>query len=280
MAVHSQIKKETRLKNPQPVSNQRTISSDFSDITAILRRAQANPGSLSQQEIMQLHNTMGNAALRQLLSERADHTEGSNAQQSPHIQRMTYGQIKPLAGVRPETEARLSQIAQVAGMTESDSVPELFNKLVSYGHSNFSYDSGGAALSAAVASNTYNCETISSLFIVLCLLVKNENINTRVQNVTAFPLLYTGAIGGGGFKNQSSNVIGNEHLVYSGGHSMAEVDGQLYDVSTGVAGGMNAVYVEGETLGNQQYRFNLGGESITLERTDQVIGGLWVMKIV
>ncbi len=120
----------------------------------------------------------GNAAATRLVS------------QGARVQRMTYPAIKPLAGVKPATEARLAQIAQVAGITPGDDVAAICKKLGSYGRSNFKYDSGGEALASALSKGTFNCETLSDLFIVMVLMVRSpEDISaTKVTGGEPDPL--------------------------------------------------------------------------------------------
>ena len=61
-------------------------------------------------------------------------------------------------------------------------------------------------------------------------------------------------------KNQDSNVNGKEYIMYQGGHSVADIDGTLYDATTGVmpASLNDPDYVIGEKL-SDKYRCNEEG---------------------
>lgn len=195
---------------------------------------------------------------------------------SLQIQRMTYPAIKPLAGVKPATEARLAQIAQVAGIVPSDDVASIFKKLGSYGRSNFKYDSGAESLGNALSKNTFNCETLSDLFIVMVLMVKNPEDIATSKATEPNPIIFKGSLSAGGCSNQVPNVTGRPWVMYSGGHTVATVGGTIYDLTTGLVGGFsNSDYVIGKTLGNKQYRFVVDGVSVDLQSNSQVLGGLY-----
>ncbi|MEW6499265.1 MAG: DUF4157 domain-containing protein, partial [Cyanobacteriota bacterium] len=240
------------------------------------REGAYEPGSRGGQELIAhelTHVVQQNSGLQSLQK------KGVPQSTDMVVQRMTYAQIKPLAGIQANTEARLAQIVQVAGMVANDGIGEIFNKLVSYGHQNFQYESGAQSLSNALAQNTFNCETISDLFLVICLMVKNEDIAARKQILDPNPILYRGNLAGGGFSNQQPNVEGTPYVVYSGGHTGTNVGGTLYDVTTGVVGGLNADYIVGRTLGNQRYSFTIDGNDTVMKRGDDIVGGLWRMRI-
>lgn len=202
-------------------------------------------------------------------------------QRAPEMQRMTYPGIKPLAGVKPATEARLAQIAQVASIVPSDDVATIFKKLGDYGRSNFQYDSGAESLANALGKNTFNCETLSDLFIVMTLMVKDPQ-NLETKKVTdGNPILYRGSLSAGGCSNQVANVTGKPWVFYSGGHTIASVEGTMYDLTTGVIGGFsNSNYLTGQTLGNKRYRFMIDGTATDLQSNSQVLGGLYGADVV
>lgn len=206
----------------------------------------------------------GNSATNQLV------------QRSLQIQRMTYPAIKPLAGIKPATEARLAQIAQVAGIVPGDDVSGIFKKLGSYGRSNFKYDSGAESLANALGKNTFNCESLSDLFIVMVLMVKNPEDIATSKVTEPNPIIFKGSLSAGGCSNQVPNVTGRPWVMYSGGHTVASVGGTLYDLTTGLIGGFgNSDYVVGKALGNKQYRFVVDSVSVDLHSNSQVLGGLY-----
>ncbi|MEM7580579.1 MAG: DUF4157 domain-containing protein [Cyanobacteria bacterium P01_A01_bin.80] len=175
--------------------------------------------------------------------------------------KITFEKLKRLARFDTTIVSKLSDMASEAMMEESDGIPELFEKFVDYGRKNFTYVSSASNFKTAFlgTSLTFNCESISELFTFLCLSLKGElKVAKRVQFSTA-PTLYKGARQGG-FKNQDSNVNGKEYIMYQGGHSVADIDGTLYDATTGVmpASLNDPDYVIGEKL-SDKYRCNEEG---------------------
>ncbi|MBN1147061.1 MAG: DUF4157 domain-containing protein, partial [Anaerolineales bacterium] len=197
------------------------------------------------------------------------------------VQRISWDDLQKISALGDAHKLKLYEIAKAAGIVPSDSIANIFAKLVAYGHANFAYESGQSSFKSALLADQYNCESISHLLIHLVVIMKGD---TRVsaENVTAQPLLYKGPLEAGGFNNQApNNVLGQTCLVFTNGHTMAKIDGSLYDPTTGVSGGMNADYIQGALPGPNQYRFILGGNAVNMRRVEPptVIGGLWQFEV-
>lgn len=196
------------------------------------------------------------------------------------VQRISWDNLQRLSGLGDDHKLKLAAIAKGAGIVPSDTIANIFTKLVTYGHTNFAYDPGQSSFKTALLADEYNCESISHLLIHLVVIMKGDT-EVRASNVTAQPLVYNGSLAAGGFNNQASNVEGQTYLVFTGGHIMASIAGTLYDPTTGVSGGMNANYVTGTVPNPNQYQFTLGVNTVNMRRVTPliVIGGLYQLEI-
>ena len=196
------------------------------------------------------------------------------------VQRISWEALQRISLLGDAHKLKLAQIIKDGNIVPADTVQNIFTKLVTYGHTNFAYESGMSSFKPALLADSYNCESISHLLIHLVVIMKGNAV-ALAENVTPDPLVYNGDLAAGGFNNQDTNVAGQDYLVFTGGHTMANIDGTLYDPTTGVVGGMNDNYIRGTIPNQNHYRFSLGGIMVNMRRVDalNVIGGLYELEI-
>lgn len=190
-----------------------------------------------------------------------------------------------LLGNTIERGRSIERLAAAMGIQDGDAPDQVFAQLCDYGRGNFDYHSSIRPLGTAIDDRMFNCESISDLFIHLCLLSSPAGHEVRMRSVATQPMLYRGPLGRGAFGNQASNIRGTgdrllNALVYTATHTMAEVAGQLYDATTGVTGGRNSDYIDG-TRQNGDYVFDVDGRAVRLRPDLQAppIGGLTQLVI-
>lgn len=145
---------------------------------------------------------------------------------------------------KPLFRGSAAGVEEIGESIAGDSPADVFASLCDYTRGHLVYTTNDSGLSSALSSGTIACRNASDLVCGVILYKTGLDVEARPYGIHGGEVpVVTPPIAQAGVSIQNNLRDGGTRMLFTGGHSVASVDGTLYDLITGLSGG-----IEGDFL--------------------------------